>query len=86
MFENTQVDAYSFGVLMWEIETGEVPFEGYEEKAIWNLLVEQKMRPRIPDKTETNLAALIRKCWHENPKRRPEFREIINQLDKVTFS
>ncbi len=66
-FENTKADSYSFGVILWEIETGQVPFEGYDERAIKNLIVIEKMRPKIHEQTEANLARLIRRCWHENP-------------------
>lgn len=49
MFENTKTDSYSFGMMLWEIETGQVPFEGYDEKSIRTLLVVEKMRPKIPE-------------------------------------
>ena len=52
MFENTKNDSYSFGIMLWEIETGQVPFEGYDDKSIRTLLVVEKMRPKIPDQTE----------------------------------
>jgi serine/threonine protein kinase len=29
-FGDATIDSYSFGVLMWEIETGQVPFEGID--------------------------------------------------------
>jgi serine/threonine protein kinase len=67
MFENTKTDSYSFGMMLWEIETGQVPFEGYDDKSIRTLIVVEKMRPKIPEKTEKNLANLIRRCWHEKP-------------------
>ena len=74
VFENTKADSYSFGVILWEIETGQVPFEGYDDKSIKNLIVIEKMRLKIPEYTETNLAKLIRRCWSENPINRPDFK------------
>jgi serine/threonine protein kinase len=86
VFENTKADSYSFGVILWEIETGQVPFEGYDDKGIKNLIVIEKMRLKIPKYSETNLAKLIRRCWSENPVHRPDFKEILSMLDKVTFN
>lgn len=42
------VDAFSYGMLLWEIETGKIPFEGLSNKDLRNKLVEEKMRPQIP--------------------------------------
>ena len=62
-FESPAVDTYSFGMIMWEVETGSAPYEGLEEKEVRRMLIEQKLRPMIPEGTDEKLSLLIRRCW-----------------------
>jgi len=41
------VDVFSFGMILWEIETGETPFEGLSMDDIRHKVVRQKLRPFI---------------------------------------
>lgn len=59
----TACDTFSFGVILWELETAKVPFEDLDEEGIKSVLLEKKLRPSIPKETDSNLALLIRKCW-----------------------
>jgi ankyrin repeat/protein kinase domain-containing protein 1 len=68
-----QTDTYSYGVLMFEVLTEESfsKKNGYEFIAD---ICQNKYRPNL-DKLDTQprLQALIRHCWQENWKKRPEF-------------
>lgn len=39
-YDSVKVDTYSFGVLLWELETGSVPFEGLDDKKIKFMLLD----------------------------------------------
>eukprot|EP00347_Sterkiella_histriomuscorum_P018444 403345487 len=80
------IDVYSFGVILWELETQLVPFEGMEISEVKNLVVDQSLRPQILQTTDQNLAYLIRCCWQKKADKRPTFEFIHNFLDKVQFS
>ena len=73
---NEKVDVYSFGLILWEMLTKEVPFDNMEYFQIIYQVVIQQSRPMIPKKTPPNLAKLIESCWSLNPSERPSFEQI----------
>jgi len=62
-FNKPSVDIYSLGMILWEMETGHIPFENESQLQVFSLLAADKMRPRIPTETNKGLALLIRRCW-----------------------
>ncbi|CDW81984.1 protein kinase [Stylonychia lemnae] len=83
-YDTITIDSYSFGVLLWELETGNVPFEGLDEKTMRYMLLDQRLRPLIPENTDPLLSVLIRRCWQDNEQKRPDFKKILASLDKIT--
>ncbi|TNV83600.1 hypothetical protein FGO68_gene15796 [Halteria grandinella] len=82
---DTEADVFSFGLMMWAVETGIQPFAGKKMDEVGYMLIEQKLRPQIPPATQANdlnLAQLIRACWHEVPERRPDFSTIVKILEQ----
>lgn len=43
-------------------------------------VVQNGMRPQIPDYCEESMKELIRMCWHQDPKQRPMFDQIYQWL------
>jgi serine/threonine protein kinase len=85
-FDQRSIDVYSFGIILWEIETEQVPFEGMNELEVKNIVIDQSLRPQIPRTCDSNLAYLIRSCWQKRPEKRVNFEYIFNFLEKVQFS
>lgn len=85
-FHDPQVDIYSFGVLLWELETAELPFESESKETVFKLLTKDKVRPRIPLETNKSLALLIRQCWQDNIEKRPSIPKILDSLKMSEFS
>lgn len=56
------MDIYSFGMILFELETSEIPFTQMDNRAIKKKLREG-LRPMIPATTDKRLANLIRRCW-----------------------
>ncbi|XP_078702996.1 mitogen-activated protein kinase kinase kinase 20-like [Branchiostoma floridae x Branchiostoma belcheri] len=74
-------DTYSFGVVVWELLTGEVPFKGVEGFQVAWLVVEKNERLTIPSSSPPKLAALMNHCWETDPKKRPTVKEILAVLE-----
>lgn len=84
-----KVDIYSFGVVMYEMLTGEVPFNGKDYEEIMNGHLEKPV-PNIKEKNPSlpaGIEKIIYKAMAKKPEDRYEnagdFRKALLQLDKV---
>jgi hypothetical protein len=50
-------------MILYELETESVPFEGLELSEIRKKLTQESLRPGIAENTDKRLARLIRRCW-----------------------
>ena len=76
-------DVYSFGVLVWELVSGEEPFPSVSLEALRDMVAGQQLRPEIPPDTEEELGQLIKACWNANPGRRPVFSKLHSTLTEL---
>eukprot|EP00899_Mesostigma_viride_P013379 jgi/Mesvir1/22041/Mv18606-RA.1 len=76
-------DVYSFGVMLWEIFTGQKPWEdeGVPLQIAMAVAV-QGRRPPMPSVCPSNLRKLITDCWQENPEARPNFVTILRRVEE----
>ncbi|XP_068101593.1 mitogen-activated protein kinase kinase kinase 20 isoform X1 [Hyperolius riggenbachi] len=77
-------DTYSYGVVLWEMLTREVPFKGLEGLQVAWLVVEKNERLTIPSSCPRSFAELMRLCWEAEPKKRPSFKQIIANLESMS--
>jgi len=78
-----KVDVYAFGIILWEIGTGELPFSTLDSVQIALAVCTKGLRPPIPAQWPQNLKDLIQQCWHESPSQRPSFQIILSKLDAL---
>ncbi|XP_044074276.1 mitogen-activated protein kinase kinase kinase 7-like isoform X1 [Siniperca chuatsi] len=76
-------DTYSYGVVLWEMLTREVPFKGFEGLQVAWLVVEKQERLTIPTCCPASFAELMRKCWQADPKERPQFKQVLVTLETM---
>eukprot|EP00884_Botryococcus_braunii_P000534 jgi/Botrbrau1/10481/Bobra.0133s0085.1 len=76
-----KVDQYSFGILLWEMLTGKMPWASLSTplQVIYVVGV-QKRRLDIPSDCTAVLRQIIRECWAEDPDARPSFHTILQML------
>ncbi|RDY07764.1 putative serine/threonine-protein kinase SIS8, partial [Mucuna pruriens] len=75
-----KVDVFSFGIVLWEILTGEEPYANMHYGAIIGGIVNNTLRPTIPNHCDHEWRTLMEQCWAPNPTARPCFTEIASRL------
>ncbi|KAL1221376.1 Serine/threonine-protein kinase EDR1 [Cardamine amara subsp. amara] len=75
-----KVDVFSFGIVLWEILTGEEPYANMHYGAIIGGIVNNTLRPTIPIYCDSDWRILMEECWAPNPTARPSFTEIAGRL------
>ena len=75
-------DVYSFGVLVWEVLTGLIPFDGVPNEALSAMVRYEKQRPEpMPTGEEgLGLVQLMQMCWEQEAEVRPMFSAILEDL------
>ncbi|KAH6764488.1 hypothetical protein C2S51_015737 [Perilla frutescens var. frutescens] len=81
-----KVDVFSFGIVLWEILTGEEPYANMHYGAIIGGIVNNTLRPTIPNYCDSEWRRLMEQCWAPNPALRPSFTEIASRLRVMSSS
>eukprot|EP01091_Cochliopodium_minus_P011796 TRINITY_DN3438_c0_g2_i1.p1 TRINITY_DN3438_c0_g2~~TRINITY_DN3438_c0_g2_i1.p1 ORF type:complete len:979 (-),score=241.97 TRINITY_DN3438_c0_g2_i1:95-2662(-) len=77
-----KVDAYSFGVVLWELLTREVPYADMNTLQIVNCIGKGESLD-IPLNCPDDYRALMEECWEQDPLERPGFEYILIQLESI---
>src|ERR1044071_5783028 len=74
-------DIYSFSMIMWEFTSGTPPFDDRAHDLQLSISICKGERPKIIENTPQCYIDLMKKCWNEDPLKRPnasEIKEIFN--------
>lgn len=83
---NHKVDVYSFAIVLWELITNRMPFEGMSNLQAAYAAAFKKVRPSLADGFPEELVFIIQSCWAEDPDVRPNFAQVVRMLSAFLFS
>ncbi|PKC58837.1 kinase-like protein [Rhizophagus irregularis] len=73
-------DIYSFGMIMYTVGTGMIPYNKSHDDQYLTLDVCIGLRPKIPVNIPESFSELVIRCWNDEPESRPNIHEIHNTL------
>ncbi|XP_020619347.1 angiopoietin-1 receptor-like isoform X3 [Orbicella faveolata] len=78
---NTKTDVWSFGVLLWEIESGgKMPYSGLGGMEVVEFIKSGK-RLTKPERCPDEIYEIMMLCWRPDPSERLSFAELVTSLE-----
>lgn len=86
----TKADVYSYSFVIWQCVTRMMPFEDKHVHEIIFGVVARTLRPSMPtedlESKDRQLLELASQCWDQKPACRPDFEQILKELQKISFA
>uniref|UniRef100_W8AXP7 Mitogen-activated protein kinase kinase kinase n=1 Tax=Ceratitis capitata TaxID=7213 RepID=W8AXP7_CERCA len=76
-----KVDIWSYGVVLWEMLTCEIPYKDVDSSAIIWGVGNNSLKLPIPSSCPEGFKLLVNLCWHTKPRNRPSFGQILSHLE-----
>lgn len=75
-------DVYAFGVILWELYNGKRAWSGMKPSDVLDKVAQHKILT-FGDQTPRRLKILGERCMSPNPKERPEFSDIVFEVNSI---
>lgn len=73
-------DVYAFGILLWELYTGDRPWKGINNAHLaWEVTM-GKRRPEFPAEAPREFVDLAVHCWADKASERPTFEQVHRSI------
>ena len=79
---DSKSDVYSFALILWQLMTRKkLPLSDCND--LKEMLHRMEERPPIDSWVPPSLRDLLQRCWHTNPACRPDFFDIVGELETI---
>ncbi|RGB27264.1 kinase-like domain-containing protein [Rhizophagus diaphanus] len=78
-------DIYSIAMLMWEVSSGQPPFNKYEDDYDLAMNIVNGIRPKIVPGTPLEYKNLMKQCWDADPSKRPDIITLDDKIREINF-
>ena len=75
-----KVDVYGFGLLLYQLITNKLPYNGMNKETLIEQVTNNNQRPKIRQYIPSPFFDLLTLCWHRDPNIRPSFEVILTEL------
>ncbi|XP_012056367.1 PREDICTED: mitogen-activated protein kinase kinase kinase 13 [Atta cephalotes] len=75
-----KVDIWSYGVVLWELLSGEIPYKDVDSSAVMWGVGSNSLHLPIPTSCPEGYGLLVKQCWSAKPRNRPSFKLIEMHL------
>jgi hypothetical protein len=79
---NLTADVYSFGLLLWQVCSLDLPYDGMNRQDHSELVVHGNERPPLDSSWSTPLRILMKRAWEPDPAVRPSMDSIYKILKR----
>ena len=79
---NLTADVYSFGLLLWQVCSMDLPYDGMNRQDHSELVVYGNERPPLDSSWSTPLRILMKRAWEPDPSVRPSMDSIYKILKR----
>jgi len=76
-------DVYSYGMILWEMITGEIPYYGMTSIQIIGIVGDFRKIVEVPQNANPIIANLVKGCLKYEPEKRPTMEYIIRYIEKA---
>ena len=80
---DNSADVYSFGILMFECYTREIPYSNMTAIIAAYSVAKENFRPTVPADLNPRKKAIMKRCWLDDPASRPPFEDLIGLLKSI---
>ncbi|PSS11436.1 Serine/threonine-protein kinase [Actinidia chinensis var. chinensis] len=74
---NEKSDIFSFGVILWELMTGSIPWKHLNSLQVVGVVGFMDRRLDLPENLDPRASSIIHDCWQSNPQNRPSSQDLI---------